>query len=672
MAELKDKIVIHFEPKGDKDLVNAIKSLNRATQSLLKAQKGLTTAGKKVEAQHIKTARGAGILDVNSKRLAKNNKFLANSFATIRSKLLLFNFAMALGIRQLARFTEEASKLDSMNRAFNTLAGGSVKASIAMTKLQKATNNTMTQFDLFQQANNAMILGVSTNSDEMAEMFDMAQRLGDALGKGTKESVESLITGIGRQSRLMLDNIGIIVKSEEAYEAYAEKLGIATDELSDADKKQAFLNATIDAAREKIANLPPEILSAEMQFRQLGTSLSELSVRIGQELIPMVLGSTEALTEFIDAIDQDDMIRVVSAVEALAASFVLLRGGAMLLNTTLALVGTGATALGATLMASGIGILVGGIVISIQQMAEAYNTQRVALIELTKKTTDYKNSLEELRRLTDPLGALEAEARAAIRRKEIELELAETLKAIRIAYYANIDFLTTEHRNKTEAENKVQHEKQLAEQKLAHAKSVAAEFNYYMLLDALRTEDIEKQKEAHKKALSGQDKISAGRQEFIDITGDLGKAAQNTSSLLAAAAGDDKRRQVQAMQLARLAAIANTASSASKVLTNPLQLVAVLAAGAAQVVSINNAISQAEGVQAYAKGGDFVTNKPEMIMVGESGREHVRITPIDRPESRALKDGGNITLNISAPLIDETILDTIIPAIQKAQRMNLA
>ena len=43
-----------------------------------------------------------------------------------------------------------------------------------------------------------MILGVSNNSDEMAEMFDIAQRLGRALGQDTAMSVESLITGIGR------------------------------------------------------------------------------------------------------------------------------------------------------------------------------------------------------------------------------------------------------------------------------------------------------------------------------------------------------------------------------------------------------------------------------------------------------------------------------------------
>jgi len=35
-------------------------------------------------------------------------------------------------------------------------------------------------------------------------------------------------------------------------------------------------------------------------------------------------------------------------------------------------------------------------------------------------------------------------------------------------------------------------------------------------------------------------------------------------------------------------------------------------------------------------------------------------------------NGGGLTINVSAPLVDETILDVIIPKIQKAQRQNLA
>ena len=53
-----------------------------------------------------------------------------------------------------------------------------VKKQAFVEKLCKQTNGTITQFDLFKQANNAMIFGVTKNTDEMAEMFDIAQRLG--------------------------------------------------------------------------------------------------------------------------------------------------------------------------------------------------------------------------------------------------------------------------------------------------------------------------------------------------------------------------------------------------------------------------------------------------------------------------------------------------------------
>ena len=206
---------------------------------------------------------------------------LANSFATIRSKMLLMSFAMSMGIKQIIDFTKEAAKVESMARAFNTLSGGAESGSVAMEKLQKATNGTMDQFNLFQQANNAMVLGVAKNSDEMAEMFDIAQRLGRALGRDTASSVESLITGIGRQSRLMLDNIGIIVKAEEAYEDYAKKLGISADKLTDVDKKQAFLEATMASARAKVATLGDETLSTQDSYDKLESSTSNATIALG-------------------------------------------------------------------------------------------------------------------------------------------------------------------------------------------------------------------------------------------------------------------------------------------------------------------------------------------------------------------------------------------------------
>ena len=281
-------VTIKFQPKGDKELVNAIRALDRASKSLTNTQTTLIGTSKRYENQQRKTAQ--------------STRILGGTFAVIRSKLLLVNFAMGLGIRQLARFGASASKVESMEKAFNTLTGGTELSSEAITKLEQATNNTMSQFDLFQQANNAMVLGVSKNSDEMAEMFDIAQRLGRALGRDTASSVESLITGIGRQSRLMLDNIGIIVKADEAYKSYADSLGISVDELTDADKKQAFLTATMESARAKIESLGDEVLTNQDAYDKLTASASNLSTELGNTLQPVLASLSKRFSSIADSI----------------------------------------------------------------------------------------------------------------------------------------------------------------------------------------------------------------------------------------------------------------------------------------------------------------------------------------------------------------------------------
>ena len=281
MAQEQNLITVKFKAVGDKALTSAINQLAKAQARL-----------------------EGGTVKYNNAALlgTKSNRLLNNSFATLRSKLLLFNFAMGMGIRQLVGFSRESAKVDSMGRAFNKLLSATENSTLALDKLKRATNGTMSEFHLFQQANNAMILGVSKNSDEMAEMFDIAQRLGRALGRDTASSVESLITGIGRQSRLMLDNIGIIVKSEEAYEAYADDLGVTVEQLTDADKKQAFFNATMESARLKLKDLGVEQLTATDAFDRFDATMSDLSKNIGDVVTPVVVGFLEGTSDFIQKI----------------------------------------------------------------------------------------------------------------------------------------------------------------------------------------------------------------------------------------------------------------------------------------------------------------------------------------------------------------------------------
>ena len=76
----------------------------------------------------------------------------------------------------------------------------------------------------------------------------------------------------------------------------------------------------------------------------------------------------------------------------------------------------------------------------------------------------------------------------------------------------------------------------------------------------------------------------------------------------------------------------------------------------------------------FAKGGEFITSGPQRILVGDNpgGREHIRINPLSSSPGPDAPSSGNITVNISAPLVDETVVDSIIPAIERAKRLNLA
>ena len=261
-------ITINFVPKGDAKLIAAF-------QGLAKSQKKFNKT---------------------TQRVTNSTGLLGNAFSVMRSKLLLLNFAMALGIRQLVGFAKEASKVKSMETAFTNMSGSVKGAEERLNALKSATNGTMSEFDLFQQANNAMVLGLTRNTSEMAHMFDAAQRLGRALGRDTKSSIESLVTGIGRQSRLMLDNLGIIVQTEKAYEKYAVTLGKSASALTDTERKQAFFNEAMEAAEQKLLILGYEIQTSQDALDGMASSFKDMGVNIGEAFLP-ILESTASLME---------------------------------------------------------------------------------------------------------------------------------------------------------------------------------------------------------------------------------------------------------------------------------------------------------------------------------------------------------------------------------------
>jgi hypothetical protein len=89
-----------------------------------------------------------------------------------------------------------------------------------------------------------------------------------------------------------------------------------------------------------------------------------------------------------------------------------------------------------------------------------------------------------------------------------------------------------------------------------------------------------------------------------------------------------------------------------------------------QMASMSSSMS--DGVQAFAKGGDFITEGPQMIMVGDNpgGRERVQVTPLSSPN---VNGNSGVTINFNNAIMSPDFTrDQIIPQIEEAVRMNLA
>ena len=259
------KIRVSFEPKGDKELIDAIKSLNRETKKLRSVN---VLTEKSVD----KVTKAKGRQRRNSDALDKSLFGLGGTLSVLRSKFLLYAFAIQQATTFIGNHIRRMSDLNAMEDSFNNLAVASQLNADTLERLQDATDGTVNKMDLLKQANNALLLGVFKSTEQMEEAFDAAQRLGKALGQDTAMSIESLVTGLGRQSKLMLDNLGIVFSVEKAYKRYAFEIGKTVEGLSDQERKTAFVNTALKEMNKLVSDLPDEVLNWSDAMKILSAS----------------------------------------------------------------------------------------------------------------------------------------------------------------------------------------------------------------------------------------------------------------------------------------------------------------------------------------------------------------------------------------------------------------
>lgn len=142
-----------------------------------------------------------------------------------------------------------------------------------------ATSGLISDFELAKFANMSMALGIESNSKKFAELTESAVKLGARINQDATQSVESLMVAVGRGSTEMLDNLGVVLKVEEAHRIYAKQLGITAAQLTEVQKAEAFKKVAIEKVIEAAKDVTLETENAASAVKRFGIELDNIRDR---------------------------------------------------------------------------------------------------------------------------------------------------------------------------------------------------------------------------------------------------------------------------------------------------------------------------------------------------------------------------------------------------------
>ena len=216
----------------------------------------------------------------NAERQAKG---LQNQFNRLAGVV-----GVAFGTRELIQFGAEAAQLNaqmqSAERAFNRFAGADT-----MDKLREATAGTVSELKLMQQANQAKNYRIPMET--LAEGLKFARIRARETGQSVDELVSKFTMGLGRESKLIIDD-----------------LGISQTELNEELEKGAeFAEAVLTVMRRQGAEAGEYIETSADKVDQLAASWENFKATLGDsrfyervvELLNDIVKEAESLVDTV-------------------------------------------------------------------------------------------------------------------------------------------------------------------------------------------------------------------------------------------------------------------------------------------------------------------------------------------------------------------------------------
>jgi len=657
MANIKSEIKIRFTSEGDKRVIRSTKEyakglggVEKATRRKIATDKAHLDSIRRLNAQ-LKaqggTMKGAGIssklytqalqgnrVAMEKIRVATKNyttqlhrknrtllqtehstRILGGSFAVLRSRLLLASFAgsiFAMTIGKLANLLGEQEKAE---KKLETALGRRSKTLLAFASAQQK----VTTFGDEETITAMSLVGAYTENEKaIARLTEASMDLAVAKGIDLNSAVD-LVSKSVFSSTNALSRYGVVI---EGSTGSTQRLESAVKNISDLYGGQAKANAETFLG----------------SILQLGNSAGDLGEKFGAIVAPAIALSAKSLKSFADSIDAEEIKAYGTAVMGVGLAWLAFTKGALIAQKAMLLLNK----------VSRKNIMIFGAMVAIGAAIDKFNLFADSTSDLSDEMKDLEGAIDDM--MNKGKDSLSLTQKLAMSNVLLEQSYKKSAHSILNLFDISKDSspmdIFTEEREIRQEEFR---------QALERHNVTAEEYGLGLVTNKEALIELNaitiKGAEAAVRQQNAQMKI---------VSTFAGALSQLNSSVKGSALISKRLAQVQAT--IDTYAAANKALAASPPPFNYIAMAAVIAAGFVNVKKIE--------AQTFAKGGEFITSRPEMIMVGESGRERVRVTPIDRPQERALPSERTINVNIYGGIVQEDyVRNELLPAINKAQAL---
>ena len=252
--------------KGIDETAGSHKKLNKAQDNTNKKEKALYQS-------NLSSAKGFSKM---KETMGGGSSGLVGAYATLAANV----FAATAAFNAL----RTAAQVDTLIEGFTFLGNQAGKTSLQIAEgIRQVTDNAISLETALRSASIAVTSGFRT--DQIAQLTEVARNASIALGRNMTDSIDRLFRGVAKLEPEILDELGILVRLDTAVTEYAASLNKSATQLTDAERRQAFLNATIEQGAKKYGALSDAV--KPNQFDQLSAAFEELT-RKGLKLINTV------------------------------------------------------------------------------------------------------------------------------------------------------------------------------------------------------------------------------------------------------------------------------------------------------------------------------------------------------------------------------------------------